>query len=209
MVQQRYPGPTSRWPPSCFQLASQQKGKKHAKSQPRRSRGFGDAKAQLTFEAPPETTADEADEAGETADDTENDDPEPSQADRIEVPKPRGKVPLDCLGLDGKISNVAPRKQRYSFRNTCGADSAPGEGEKNIMTLTAYHFADCLRACASLNDRGNVVDADKCGAVRFHVDLGFTRTHGGNCWLKKGYDSLVVDKNETTRQYGIFGALVD
>ena len=119
----------------------------------------------------------------------------------------RGQLPLDCPNLDGHTSKVAPRKKSYTFRSTCGADSAPGEEAKNIMTLTAYRYADCIRACASLNDRNNVNDADKCGAVRFHTNLSFVGSHGGNCWLKKGFDSLVFSKNEQDKNNGIFGEL--
>ena len=96
---------------------------------------------------------------------------------------------------------MAPRKKTYTFRSSCGADSVPGEEGNNIPTLTAYRYARCMRACASLNVRGNVDDADKCGAVKFHTSLSFVGSHGGNCWLKKGFDSLVEKNN------GIFGAV--
>lgn len=104
---------------------------------------------------------------------------------------------------------MAPQKKPYTFRATCGADSGPGEGAKNIMTITAYRFADCMRACASLNDRGNVGDGKVCGAVRFHTDLAFVGSHGGNCWLKKGFDTLVFDKNDKTKNNHIFAELQD
>ena len=58
----------------------------------------------------------------------------------------------------------------------------------------AYRVEDCLRACASLNERANVGKGNVCGAVRFHADLRFLASHGGNCWLKKGFGGLKFDK---------------
>ncbi|MBE3045626.1 hypothetical protein IMZ48_24385 [Candidatus Bathyarchaeota archaeon] len=170
-----------------------------------RSRGFTAAESELAFSPPPGATPPSDDDPSATSDP----DPSPSQSGRIELPPTKGRLPLDCPNLDGKTRKIKAQKKEHPFRITCGADSSPGEGDKNIMTLTAYRFADCMRACAMLNERGKVGEGEVCGAVRFNTDMAFVASHGGNCWLKKGFDALVFDKNDDTKNNHAFAELQD
>lgn len=129
------------------------------------------------------------------------------QNGRISSPPTTGKLLLDCPGLDGTIQTVTPQSKTYKFQAICGADSAPGERSKNIAAIVAYRLSDCLRACASMNERDNVGKDNRCGAVHWHVDLAFVRSHGGNCWLKKGYDKLIGGVDEDNADLHVFATL--
>ncbi|SPO01497.1 uncharacterized protein DNG_04170 [Cephalotrichum gorgonifer] len=132
--------------------------------------------------------------------------PAPTQTGRISLPATAGLVPLDCPALDETTATVSPQSKEYTFKARCGVDSATGEGSSNIMTLLAYRYEDCLKACASVNERGNIGD-NSCGAVHYHADLRFVASHGGNCWLKKGVKSFLIDDGDG-RNLHVFAELV-
>lgn len=171
------------------------------------SRGYADAEAEAAVST---TSSDDSDADSDSDSDSNSNSTSGDTAvqnGRIELPPMRGKLPLDCPEIDGTVYTVKPQSKSYNFKSVCGADSGAGEGRKNIATIVAYHFTDCLRACASLNERGNVGDSNKCEAVHWHVDLAFTGSHGGNCWLKKGVDKLVTDTDADNAKLHVFATL--
>jgi len=167
-------------------------------------RGRADVTAERTTSSP--------DNSSPTNSDNDDDDPSsgatPATGGNIALPATIGLVPVDCPNLDSTTHKVTPTSKTFTFEATCGADSAPGEGDRNIVTILAYRFTDCLRACASFNERGNVPNTT-CGAVHFHSDLKWINERGGNCWLKKSVTTLVVDTRAENKNLHVFAVLQD
>ncbi|CAI4212369.1 unnamed protein product [Parascedosporium putredinis] len=133
-------------------------------------------------------------------------DPVTSGEGFLDLPPTIGRVPVDCPNLDATTHKVTPQSKTYTFKTTCGGDSDPGEGDLNILAFLSYRLSDCLRACASFNERGNAPNTT-CRGVHFHANLQYVDDKGGNCWLKKSVGRVTRDTGSSKNAH-VFAELV-
>ncbi|PKS08606.1 hypothetical protein jhhlp_004992 [Lomentospora prolificans] len=153
-----------------------------------------------------ESGSDSGSDSNSDSDSGSSADPDTSPEGFLALPATIGRVPVDCPNLDSTTHKVTPQSKTYTFKAICGGDSDPNEGDLNILAFLAYRFSDCLRACASFNERGNVPNTT-CRGVHFHSDLKFVDDKGGNCWLKKSVGKMLMDTGDSTKNLHVFGQL--
>lgn len=148
----------------------------------------------------------DSDSNSDPAEDGTSADPVTSGEGFLDLPPTIGRVPVDCPNLDATTHKVTPQSKTYTFKTTCGGDSDPGEGDLNILAFLSYRLSDCLRACASFNERGNAPNTT-CRGVHFHANLQYVDDKGGNCWLKKSVGRVTRDTGSSKNAH-VFAELV-
>ena len=97
-------------------------------------------------------------------------------------------VPLPCPALD--------KTTYYGFDSaTFNLSGTNSLNQGDLMTLVAYHYQDCLDACATMN---YWLVKTTCTKVEFHSTIGETSSYGGNCFPKDSQTTAQYDPKDTT-----------
>ena len=83
---------------------------------------------------------------------------------------------LNCPDADGQMYTASSTDQTFAI--TCGLGLNYGD----IANIVAYTLADCIDACASVNNISGNNTA--CSKVEFNAFLAQGATPYGNCWIK-------------------------
>lgn len=113
-------------------------------------------------------------------------------------PPTKGKLKLDCPGLDGSKQIINIKERSYTFDVICGADY---NGKAiDIAAITTYSLHDCMQACAMYNVKYG--SESPCIAAAFNTDLtGSVAANFGTCFIKNATGTQV--KKDVSNNVGV------
>ncbi|KAL7911599.1 hypothetical protein GGI35DRAFT_294339 [Trichoderma velutinum] len=120
-----------------------------------------------------------------------------SSSSSAALPTTTDALPLDCPTIDGTTTNLMVQSTSYPFKVDCSQDIRGG----NLVTIIAYYFSDCMRACVGYNG-DSTSTALLCKAVEFNSNLTYElQNNVGNCWLKSSSTTTGRNSNYPDNSY--------